>query len=214
MCLEEEPIALCLRLDILCEQKCMDMALRLVKACRKCLTDADPRFLEACIRHQVMDYLLDMDVILTYREAYRERSLNEFIAFLKQMTDEDGYNLVKRFMQRGSSSQPSSQASSSAPGAIMYTKRFKHLSLKIVELASLMFLTRASGVVPPSDETLSSLAIQYFSLQKSLNKSTQDLVAGLQKLMDNDFVTSKHMYIICNALSNQVMTAFFSFFVF
>ena len=183
----------------------MDLALKLLKACRKCLTNADPRFLEACIRHQVMDYLLDMDVILTYSEG----SFNECIVFLKQITDEDGYKLVKRFMERVSSSQPSSQASSLAPGAVMYTKQLKRLSLNILELASVVFSTRAMGVVPPSEKTLFSLATQFVTLLKSMNKSTQDLVAGLEKLMDNELVTSKHIYIFCDALSNQVMSAIF-----
>ena len=189
-CLEEQPVLLNLRLDTLCESNCLDMALKLVKVCRKCLTNSDPRFLEAC-PDDVKDHWLDMHVALIYRYDQAE-----FIQLLKQLADDVACQLVKRFSDRGLPTQATN-------GGVL--KRLWRKSLNIAELASKSLLTHALGVWPPSSMMIQFMAIQLFDLHKCLGKKAENLISMLQTMMDgNNFLTSKHMYLLCHALSVKV----------
>lgn len=111
----ETPTLLTIRLEMLCDSKCEDFALKLVAVCRKCVQHAeDSRFAQSCTASQ-KEYWHDLHIAL----LYRFKKNDEVVLLLKQLSLDDGYQLVKRFMARGSSTSspspsPSSSSSSSA----------------------------------------------------------------------------------------------------
>lgn len=186
---------LTIRLEMLCEAKCEDIALKLLTVCRKCLQDpTDSRFLESCSALQ-QEQWLDLHVALIY--GFDERR-EEVIPILKQLSLEDGYKLVKRFIDKGTSqNHVQSNSICSSPHIWQY-------SLKIAELASQCLLTTALIRCPPPT-CLSLLTIQLVKFQKMLGKSSQAVIDMLHTLVDhNKLITSAHMYILCSALSEEV----------
>ena len=96
----ETPTLLTTRLEMLCDSKCEDFALELVAVCRKCVQQAeDSRFVQSCTPSQ-KEYWHDLHIAL----LYRFKKNDEVVLLLKQLSLDDGYQLVKRFMARGSSS--------------------------------------------------------------------------------------------------------------
>jgi len=197
--LEEKPTLLNLRLETLCDSKCLDMALKLVKVCRKCLANSDSRFLKSC-SDEVIDYWLDMHMALIYYYDHIE-----FIQQLKQLTDEVKCQVVKRFIDRGLTSQVTTGG--------VHNKRLWRKSLNIAELASKSLLVHALGVWPPSTIIIQCMAIHLFNIQKSLGKKTEHTVSMLQTMMDsNNFLTAKHMFLLCHALSAEVKLHLYHFY--
>lgn len=185
----EMPTVLTIRLDMLCDQKCEDFALRLVDVCRKCLQDpSDSQFLEASTESQ-QEYWLDLHVTLLHRQETRR---TEILPLLEQYSLEDGYKLVERLIEKSpSKSQPKSDV-----------KRIWRNSLKTAEWANTCLLTTAFMRCPPP-ACLASLAIQMVNLQKSFQAAIDVLI----KLVDgNKFITSSHMYILCATFSKEVNT--------
>lgn len=185
---------LTIRLEMLCDSKCEDLALKLVVVCRRCLQHpSDSRFLESCSASQ-QEQWLDLHVALLYRFKKKKE---EFVTLLKELSLEEGYKLVKRFVDKGTlqtSQMPNSNSSN----------RIWRNSLKIAELASQCLLTTALIRCPPPS-CLSSLAIQLVKLQKTLGKSNQAVIEMMHTLVDhNKLVTSAHMYILCEALITEV----------
>ncbi|XP_046636432.1 mucin-17-like isoform X4 [Daphnia pulicaria] len=193
-CLAEMPTLLTIRLDRLCDDKCRDIALRLVAVYRKCLQDSsDSRFLDSCAV-SFQEQWLDLHVALLYSFKKKE----EVIAILKQLSLEDGYNLVQRLIDKAPSQ---GQAQSSGSSGI--NRIWRHHSLKTAEFSSQCLLTTALIICPPPN-CLSSLAIQLVNLQKRIGNSNQAVIEMLHTLVDqNKFMTSAHMYILCATLSDE-----------
>jgi hypothetical protein len=189
------PTLLTIRLDRLCDDKCRDIALRLVAVYRKCLQDSsDSRFLDSCAV-SFQEQWLDLHVALLYSFKKKE----EVIAILKQLSLEDGYNLVQRLIDKAPSQ---GQAQSSGSSGI--NRIWRHHSLKTAEFSSQCLLTTALIICPPPN-CLSSLAIQLVNLQKRIGNSNQAVIEMLHTLVDqNKFMTSAHMYILCATLSDEV----------
>jgi hypothetical protein len=189
------PTLLTIRLDRLCDDKCRDIALRLVAVYRKCLQDSsDSRFLDSCAV-SFQEQWLDLHVALLYSFKKKE----EVIAILKQLSLEDGYNLVQRLIDKDPSQ---GQAQSSGSSGI--NRIWRHHSLKTAEFSSQCLLTTALIICPPPN-SLSSLAIQLVNLQKRIGNSSQAVIEMLHTLVDqNKLMTSAHMYILCATLSEEV----------
>lgn len=173
------------------------MALKLVSVCRKCLQDpTDTRFLELCSASQ-QEQWLDCYVALLY---WHKNQKEEFIPLLKDMSLENGYQLVKRFIDKATSQTSSSSSSGTGSG-----NRIWRRSLKIAELANQCLLTTALIRCPPPP-FLSSLAIQFVQLQKTMmGKCNQAIIDMFHTFVDrNEHITSAHMYMLCDALSQEV----------
>ncbi|KZS10908.1 Uncharacterized protein APZ42_024539 [Daphnia magna] len=194
-CLAEMPTLLTIRLDRLCDDKCRDIALRLVAVYRKCLQDStDSRFLESC-SVSFQEQWLDLHMALLYSFKKKE----EVIAILKQHSLEDGYNLVKRLIDKHTS-----QIHAQSSGSSGINRIWRHHSLKTAEFASQCLLTTALIICPPPN-CLSSLAIQLVNLQKTIGNSSQTVIDMLHTLVDqNKLMTSAHMYILCATLSEEL----------
>ncbi|XP_059353017.1 mucin-5AC-like [Daphnia carinata] len=194
-CLAEMPTLLTIRLDRLCDDRCRDIALRLVAVYRKCLQDSsDSRFLESCAV-SFQEQWLDLHVALLYSFKKKE----EVIAILKQHTLEDGYNLVKRLIDKHTS-----QIHAQSSGSSGINRIWRHHSLKTAEFASQCLLTTALIICPPPN-CLSSLAIQLVNLQKTIGNSSQTVIEMLHTLVDqNKLMTSAHMYVLCATLSEEL----------
>ncbi|KAI9563042.1 hypothetical protein GHT06_010499 [Daphnia sinensis] len=194
-CLAEMPTLLTIRLDRLCDDRCRDIALRLVAVYRKCLQDSsDSRFLESCAV-SFQEQWLDLHVALLYSFKKKE----EVIAILKQHSLEDGYNLVKRLIDKHTS-----QSHAQSSGSSGINRIWRHHSLKTAEFASQCLLTTALIICPPPN-CLSSLAIQLVNLQKTIGNSSQTVIDMLHTLVDqNKLMTSAHMYILCATLSEEL----------
>ena len=187
-CIEEKETLLNLRLETLCASRdCLEMALKLVKVYRQCLTNSDARFLETC-SEEMKEHWLDVHLALTY-----QYDRDEFFQLIKQLADDVACQLVKRFTERRGE-----------------RKGLWRKSLNIAELTSKSLLTHALGVWPPSSMMIQFMAIQLFDLQKCLGKKAEHLISMLQTMMDgNNFLTSKHMYHLCHALSVKVIRFIF-----
>lgn len=186
-CLTEKPVLLSIRLDVLCDSKCEDIALKLVAVVRRCLRlDGDRRFLEASTAEQ-RDNWLDLHLALLHRF---KKSGGEWVPLIQQLLLEDGLRLVQRFIDRGVPS--------------VCRPRVWRNSLKIAELACQCLLTDALMRCPPP-ACLPALAVQLVRLEReTLGQSSQALTDMLHKLVDNnDKITSAHMYVLCDALAKQ-----------
>lgn len=190
------PTLLTIRLDRLCDDRCRDIALRLVAVYRKCLQDSsDSRFLDSCAV-TFQEQWLDLHVSLLYSFKKKE----DLIAILKQLSLEDGYNLVQRLIDKDKS-----QGQAQSSGCSGINRIWRHHSLKTAEFSSQCLLTTALIICPPPN-CLSSLAIQLVNLQRTIGNSSQAVIEMLHTLVDqNKFMTSAHMYILCATLSEEVI---------
>jgi hypothetical protein len=66
LCQTEKGILLSMRLEMLCESKCEDLALKLAEAIHRCLRSRDSCFLEESSDEQFF-YTIDMYIALLYK---------------------------------------------------------------------------------------------------------------------------------------------------
>ena len=120
-----------------------------------------------------------MQVALLYRFDQAE-----FIELLKQLAGDVVCQLVKRFTERGLSTQ----ATHNSIFKLLWLK-----SLKIAEFTSKSLLMHALVVKPPSSIMIQFMAIHLFDLQNCLGRNEEHFVSFLQAMMDvNNFLASKH----------------------
>lgn len=142
---------------------------------------------------------LDLHVALLYSFKKKE----EVIAILKQLSLEDGYNLVQRLIDKDTS-----QGRTQSSGSSGINRIWRHHSLKTAEFSSQCLLTTALIICPPPN-CLSSLAVQLVNLQKTIGNSSQAVIEMLHTLVDqNKLMTSAHMYILCATLSEEVISLY------
>ena len=177
-CLKEMPVLLTVRLEVLCDEQCEDFALKLVANCRNCLRN--PLFSEACSLAE-QEIWLDFHVTLLYRQETRR---SEIFPILDEYSLEDGYKLVQRLIERNEKKN-----------GIIWRN-----SLKTAEFITIYLLTTALMQFPPPAR-LSSLAIQLVKLQES-TKAVIDVFIKLVR--GNKLITSSHIFILCETLSNEV----------
>lgn len=195
-CVAENPVLLSARLDIMCESKCEDIALRLVELCRKCSSATDTRFSAMCSSSH-LEYWLDLHVALLYRA---KKIKDELVPLIGQLTFDEGYQLVKRLIDRG-------KAFDDAPGAGSRSRVWRP-SIKVADTVSHCLITKALILCPPPP-CLKALAVQLVNLQKLLGKLSQDVMNMLRDLVDRvSRITSAHMYMLGSALFAEVTLAF------
>ena len=179
-CLKEGPVLLTVRLEVMCDESCEDLALKLVAVCRNCLRN--PRFSEACSQAD-QEIWLDFHVALLYRKETRR---SEILPLLEEYSLEDGYKLVQRLMKK----------SRTKNGIIRIWRR----SLKTAEFIATCLLTNAFMRCPPP-ACLPSLAIQLVKLQKS----SETVMKVIDKMVDhNKLTTSSHIYMLCETFTHEV----------
>ena len=171
---------LTVRLEVMCDERCEDFALKLVAVCRNCLRN--PRFSEACSQAE-QEIWLDFHVTLLYRKETRR---SEILPLLEEYSLEDGYKLVQRLMEKSRTQNG--------------INRIWRNSLKTAEFITTCLLTTALMRFPPPAR-LSSLAIQLVKLQES-TKAVIDVFIKLVR--GNKLITSSHVFILCETLSNEV----------
>ena len=191
----ENPVLLSVRLDILCESDCEDIALRLVKVCRKCSSAKDTRFSAMCSPVQ-LEHWLDLHVALLY---YDKRIKKELLLLWDQLTFEEGYQLVNRLIERGKVYKGSNAT---------VPQRIWAESLPIADMASQYFFTKAMMFEPPPPCSI-VLIPQLVKLQKLLGKQSKDVMDMLQALVDRlKSITSAHMFILASTLYAEVINVF------
>ena len=121
-CTVETATLLTIRLEMLCDSKCEDFALKLVAVCRKCVQQAEESlFAQSCTPSQ-KEYWHDLHIAL----LYRFKKNDEVVLLLKQLSLDDGYQLVKRFMARGSTSTTSTELK------VFFTPPMKYLRRSMI----------------------------------------------------------------------------------
>ena len=167
---------LTVRLEVMCDESCEDLALKLVAVCRNCLRN--PRFSEACSQAD-QEIWLDFHVALLYRKETRR---SEILPLLEEYSLEDGYKLVQRLMEKSRTKNG--------------INRIWRRSLKTAAFIATCLLTNAF-MRCPLPACLPSLAIQLVKLQKS----TEPAMKVIIKMVDhNKLITSSHIYILCETL--------------
>ena len=171
---------LTVRLEVMCDESCEDLALKLVAVCRNCLRN--PRFSEACSQAD-QEIWLDFHVALLYRKETRR---SEILPLLEEYSLEDGYNLVQRLMEKSRTKNG--------------INRIWRNSLKTAEFIATCLLTNAFMRCPPP-ACLPSLAIQLVKLQKS----SETVMKVIDKMVDhNKLTTSSHIYMLCETFTHEV----------
>lgn len=193
------PILLTSRLDRLCwEDKCRDLALKLVTFCRKSFQDSRC-LLEPVCSLVCQQLWLDLHVTLLY--ICNEK--DDFVVMLERHFPE-GYGLVNRLIRRTSESYGKSKENSGI------NRIWREHGKDTAEFASQCLISTALIVCPPPN-SLSSLAIQFVNLQKATGKSNQDITTKLHKLISNNqgkkIVTPAHLYVLGATLSDTVISS-------
>ena len=188
-CLAEKAALLSIRLDILCDLECEDIALSLVAHCRRCLLLVDDQRLTDASTTEQRDHWLDLHLVLLYNN---ERG-DECTPIFNQLKLEDGVELVRRLMDRSKAEEP--------PRRVWRNCRL------VAELANQSLLTRALLFVPPPRDCLQALAVEFVYLERGcMGASPEHVIDMLHKLVDNNSkITSSHMYYLCSALVEQVL---------
>ncbi|KAI9563305.1 hypothetical protein GHT06_010763 [Daphnia sinensis] len=201
--LTEMPILLTSRLDRLCwEDKCKDLALKLVAFCRKSFQDSRC-LLEPVCSLVCQQLWLDLHVTLLY--ICNEK--DDFVIMLERHFSE-GYDLVSRLIRRTSESYGKNKENSGI------NRIWREHGKDTAEFASQCLLSTALIVCPPPNN-LSPLAIQFVNLQKASGRSNKDITTKLHKLISNDqlkkIVTPAHLYVLGAALSDTFPADFKAF---
>ncbi|XP_033610891.1 serine-rich adhesin for platelets isoform X3 [Cryptotermes secundus] len=181
LCQTEKGILLSMRLEMLCESKCEDLALKLAEAIHRCLRSRDSCFLEESSDEQFF-YTIDMYIAL----LYKFKRIHDIIKELKHFNLKDGLLLVRRY-------------------ALKDGKRARvwKYSAKVAELAAQYFLTVA--MVKPVSETgtlLQDLMTEWALLHSDLPSVSQTLPNMIRKLIQ-PAESAVHIYLFCQVLVNQ-----------
>ena len=195
--LTEMPVLMNVRLDVICcDDKCRDLALKLVAFYRQCFQDSKS-VLEPVCSVVCQQLWLDLHVALLY--ICNEKK-DEVINTLGKYFSE-GLDLVKRIVIRTSQSHSQHKINSGI------NRIWREHGMKIAEFASQELLSTAFIRCPPP-KCLASLTIQFVHLQKMLGRSCPEIIQNLHTLLDKDqlkkLMTSAHMYIFCATLSDKV----------
>lgn len=198
------PILMNARLDRICwDDKCKDLALKLVAFYRKCFQDSK-NILEPHCSVVCRQMWLDLHVALLY---ICNEKVEEIVNMLEKHFSE-GLDIVKRLVGRTSQSHAPSKRSSGI------NRIWREHGMETAEFTSQWLLSTAFIRCPPP-KCLASLVIQHVNLQKKLGKSSLDIIKNLHALLDKDqlkkLMTSAHMYVFCATLFDKVTDDGFKF---
>ncbi|XP_043253441.1 uncharacterized protein LOC122397971 isoform X2 [Colletes gigas] len=184
-CCSEKGELLTMRLEILCEGRCEDIAVNLAAACVRSLRRSDR--LRSLSDSQHVHYMIDVYIVL----LYKLKRMQDIFAQLKLMDLRDGLELVQRL----SGERPTKY------GAARVWKN----SIKAAELVAQYLVT--AGMVRPVPDTGANILEQILSSWALLHSKLKDVVApplsGIIRKLIEPAESAQHIYIFCAVLAKH-----------
>ncbi|XP_047355373.1 serine-rich adhesin for platelets-like isoform X1 [Vespa velutina] len=180
-CCSEKGELLTMRLKILCEDRCEDIAVNLAAACIRSLRRSD-RLRSLSDPHQI-HYMIDVYIVL----LYKLKRTQDIFAQLKLMDLNDGLELVQRL----SGEKPTKYG----------TARVWRNSIKAAELVAQYLVT--AGMVRPVSETGANILEQIFNSWALLHSKLKDItptLSGMIRKLIEPAESAQHIYIFCAVL--------------
>ncbi|KAL2713832.1 serine-rich adhesin for platelets-like isoform X2 [Vespula squamosa] len=180
-CCSEKGELLTMRLKILCEDRCEDIAVNLAAACIRSLRRSD-RLRSLSDSHHI-HYMIDVYIVL----LYKLKRTQDIFAQLKLMDLNDGLELVQRL----SGERPTKYG----------TARVWRNSIKAAELVAQYLVT--AGMVRPVSETGANILEQIFNSWALLHSKLKDItptLSGMIRKLIEPAESAQHIYIFCAVL--------------
>ncbi|KAI4484504.1 hypothetical protein M0804_007070 [Polistes exclamans] len=180
-CCSEKGELLTMRLKILCEDRCEDIAVNLAAACIRSLRRSD-RLRSLSDSHHI-HYMIDVYIVL----LYKLKRTQDIFAQLKLMDLNDGLELVQRL----SGERPTKYG----------TARVWRNSIKAAELVAQYLVT--AGMVRPVSETGANILEQIFNSWALLHSKLKDItptLPGMIRKLIEPAESAQHIYIFCAIL--------------
>ncbi|KAK2589097.1 hypothetical protein KPH14_001924 [Odynerus spinipes] len=183
-CCSEKGELLTMRLKILCEDRCEDIAVNLAAACVRSLRRSD-RLRSLSDSHHI-HYMIDVYIVL----LYKLKRTQDIFAQLKLMDLNDGLELVQRL---------------SGERLTKYgTARVWRNSIKAAELVAQYLVT--AGMVRPVSETGANILEQIFNSWALLHSKLKDItptLPGMIRKLIEPAESAQHIYIFCAVLTKH-----------
>ncbi|XP_066586072.1 streptococcal hemagglutinin-like [Prorops nasuta] len=183
-CCSEKGELLTMRLKILCEDRCEDIAVNLAAACVRSLRSSDR--LRSLSDPQHVQFMIDVYIVL----LYKLKRTQDIFAQLKLMDLNDGLELVQRL---------------SGEKATKYgTARVWKNSIKAAELVAQYLVT--AGMVRPVLETGALTLEQIFNSWALLHSKLKDValtLPGMIRKLIEPAESAQHIYIFCAVLARH-----------
>ncbi|KAL6444661.1 hypothetical protein ACFW04_002032 [Cataglyphis niger] len=173
-----------MRLKMLCEDRCEDIAVNLAAACVRCLRRND-RLRSLSESHHV-HYMIDVYIVL----LYKLKRTQDIFAQLKLMDLNDGLELVQRL----SGEKPTKYG----------TARVWRNSIKAAELVAQYLVT--AGMVRPISETGANILEQILNSWALLHAKLKDVaptLPGMIRKLIEPAESAQHIYIFCAVLEKH-----------
>ncbi|KAI4497985.1 hypothetical protein M0802_006809 [Mischocyttarus mexicanus] len=180
-CCSEKGELLTMRLKILCEDRCEDIAVNLAAACIRSLRRSD-RLRSLSDSHHI-HYMIDVYIVL----LYKLKRTQDIFAQLKLMDLNDGLELVQRL----SGERPTKYG----------IARVWRNSIKAAELVAQYLVT--AGMVRPVSETGANILEQIFNSWALLHSKLKDItptLPGMIRKLIEPAESAQHIYIFCAIL--------------
>ncbi|XP_034944742.1 LOW QUALITY PROTEIN: formin-J-like [Chelonus insularis] len=180
-CYSEQGDLLMMRLKILCEERCEDIAVKLAAACVRSIRRSE-RVRSVLDNHQI-EYMIDVYIVL----LYKLKRTQDIFAQLKLMDLNDGLKLVQRL--------------SEVKPAKYDTARVWRNSIKAAELVAQYLVT--AGMVRPVNETginvLEQILGTWAGLHIKIRENDPNLPGMIRKLIE-PAESAVHIYAFCGVL--------------
>ncbi|XP_018306429.1 mucin-4 isoform X2 [Mycetomoellerius zeteki] len=183
-CCSEEGELLTMRLKILCEDRCEDIAVNLAAACVRSLRRSDQ--LRSLSESHHVHYMIDVYIVL----LYKLKRTQDIFAQLKLMDLNDGLELVQRL----SGEKPTKYG----------TARVWRNSIKAAELVAQYLVT--AGMVRPVSETGANILEQILNSWALLHAKLKDValtLPGMIRKLIEPAESAQHIYIFCAVLAKH-----------
>ncbi|XP_036149144.1 uncharacterized protein LOC105836382 isoform X2 [Monomorium pharaonis] len=183
-CCSEKGELLTMRLKILCEDRCEDIAVNLAAACVRSLRRSDQ--LRSLSESHHVHYMIDVYIVL----LYKLKRTQDIFAQLKLMDLNDGLELVQRL----SGEKPTKYG----------TARVWRNSIKAAELVAQYLVT--AGMVRPVSETGANILEQILNSWALLHAKLKDValtLPGMIRKLIEPAESAQHIYIFCAVLAKH-----------
>ncbi|XP_053974335.1 uncharacterized protein LOC128874079 isoform X1 [Hylaeus volcanicus] len=183
-CCSEKGELLTMRLEILCEDRCEDIAVNLAAACVRSLRRSDR--LRSLSDSQHVHYMIDVYIVL----LFKLKRMQDIFAQLKLMDIRDGLELVQRL----SGERPTKYG----------TARVWRNSVKAAELVAQYLVT--AGMVSPVSDTGAHILEQILSSWAILHSKLKDVdtpLPGVIRKLIEPAESAQHIYIFCAVLAKH-----------
>lgn len=183
-CCSEDGELLTMRLKILCEDRCEDIAVNLAAACVRSLRRSDQ--LRSLSESHHVHYMIDVYIVL----LYKLKRTQDIFAQLKLMDLNDGLELVQRL----SGEKPTKYG----------TARVWRNSIKAAELVAQYLVT--AGMVRPVSETGANILEQILNSWALLHAKLKDValtLPGMIRKLIEPAESAQHIYIFCAVLAKH-----------